>query len=254
MAFLFPGQGSQHPGMAAALYGAEPVFRAELDRACDLLRPLLGRDLRDLLFGAAGEELARTEIAQPALFAVEHALARLWMAWGIRPAALLGHTIGEYVAACLAGVFSLEDALALVAARGRRMAAMAPGAMLAVSLPEAEVRPFLTGDLSLAAVNAPSRTVVSGPAAAVEALAAALEAGGVRHRRLHTSHAFHSAMMEPALAPFAEALKRVRLSPPSIPFVSNVTGTWITAGQATDPCTGPATCGGPCASPRGSPS
>jgi amino acid adenylation domain-containing protein len=235
VAFLFSGQGSQHPGMAADLYRAEPVFRAELDRARDLLLPLLGRDLRELLFGPAGEELARTEFTQPALFAVEHALARQWMAWGIKPSAMLGHSIGEYVAACLAGVFSLEDALALVVERGRRMGAMAPGSMLAVSLPEAEVLPLLETDLSLAAVNAPERTVVAGPAEAVEALAAMLEERGVRHRRLHTSHAFHSALMEPALEPFTEALKRVRLSPPSIPFVSNVTGTWITAGQATDP-------------------
>jgi amino acid adenylation domain-containing protein len=235
VAFLFSGQGSQHPGMAAELYRAEAVFRAELDRACDLLLPLLGRDLRPLLFGSAAEELERTEITQPALFAVEHALARQWMAWGIRPSAMLGHSIGEYVAACLAGVFSLEDALALVAERGRLMGAMAPGAMLAVSLPEAEVLPLLGADLSLAAVNAPGRTVVSGPAEAVEALAGALEERGVRHRRLHTSHAFHSAMMEPALEPFTQALKRVRPRAPSIPFLSNVTGTWITAEQAADP-------------------
>jgi amino acid adenylation domain-containing protein len=236
VAFLFSGQGAQHPGMAAALYRAEPVFRAELDRAGDLLLPLLGRDLRDLLFGSgAGEELARTEITQPALFAVEHALARQWIAWGVRPAAMLGHSIGEYVAACLAGVFSFADALALVAERGRRMAAMEPGSMLAVSLPEAEVLPLLGGDLSLAAVNGPERAVVAGPEPAVAALAAELAARGVGHRHLRTSHAFHSAMMEPALEPFAERVRQVRLAPPSIPFVSNVTGTWITAEQATDP-------------------
>jgi amino acid adenylation domain-containing protein len=235
VAFLFSGQGSQHPGMAAELYRAEAVFRAELDRACNLLLPLLGRDLRELLFGSAAEGLERTEITQPALFAVEHSLARQWMAWGIRPSALLGHSIGEYVAACLAGVFSLEDALALVAERGRSMGATAPGAMLAVSLSEAEVLPLLGADISLAAVNAPGRTVVSGPSKAVETLAATLEERGVRHRRLHTSHAFHSAMMEPALEPFTQALKRVRLRAPSIPFLSNVTGTWITAEQATDP-------------------
>jgi amino acid adenylation domain-containing protein len=236
VAFLFSGQGAQHPGMAAELYRAEPVFRAELDRAGDLLLPLLGRDLRDLLFGSGmGEELARTEFTQPALFAVEHALARQWMAWGVRPAAMLGHSIGEYVAACLAGVFSFADALALVAERGRRMAAMEPGAMLAVSLPEAEILPLLNGGLSLAAINGPERAVVAGPEPAVAALALELEARGVRNRRLRTSHAFHSAMMEPALEPFAERVRRLRLSPPSIPFVSNVTGTWITAEQATDP-------------------
>ncbi|MEO6191568.1 MAG: amino acid adenylation domain-containing protein, partial [Thermoanaerobaculia bacterium] len=239
VAFLFSGQGAQHAGMAAELYRAEPVFRAELDRAGDLLTPLIGRDLRDLLFGSgsreAGEELARTEFTQPALFAVEHALARQWMAWGVRPVAMLGHSIGEYVAACLAGVFSFADALALVVERGRLMAAMEPGAMLAVSLPESEIVSLLGEDLALAAVNGPQRAVVAGPEPAVAALAAELEARGVRNRRLRTSHAFHSAMMEPALEPFAERVRRVRLSPPSIPFVSNVTGTWITAGQATDP-------------------
>ena len=235
--FLFSGQGSQHPGMAAELYRAEPVFQEEVDRACERLLPLLGRDLRPLLFGDAGDEaaLARTEITQPALFVVEYALARLWISWGVQPRAMIGHSIGEYVAACLAGVFSLEDALAIVAERGRRMGEMASGAMLAVSLPEAEILPLLGADLSLAAVNAPARTVATGPTEAVEALAAALDERGVRHRRLRTSHAFHSAMMEPALAPFTAALRRVRLAPPAIPFVSNLTGTWITAEQATDP-------------------
>ncbi len=241
VAFLFSGQGAQHPGMAAELYGSEGTFREELDRACDLLLPLLGLDLRSLLFPAAGDaeaaarRLARTEITQPALFAVEHALARQWMAWGLRPAAMLGHSIGEYVAACLAGVFSFEDALALVAERGRLMASMEPGAMLAVSLPEAEVLPLLGSDLSLAAANGPARTVVAGPEPAVEGLEKVLTGRGVRHRRLQTSHAFHSAMMEPVLAPFAERVRRARLSPPEIPFVSNVTGTWITAAEATDP-------------------
>ncbi len=186
-------------------------------RAGDLLLPLLGRDLRDLLFGSgsgeAAEELARTEFTQPALFAVEYALARLWMAWGVRPAAMLGHSIGEYVAACLAGVFSLADALALVAARGRLMAGAARRAPCSrCSLPEAEIAAAArTADLALAAVNGPERAVVAGPEPAVAALAAELETRGVRNRRLRTSHAFHSAMMEPALEPFAE---RVRRGPP----------------------------------------
>jgi amino acid adenylation domain-containing protein len=243
--FLFSGQGSQHPGMAAELYAAEPAFRAEVDRACGLLLPRLGRDLRPLLFAAPGDPeaaaaLARTEITQPALFVIEHALARLWISWGVRPRAMIGHSVGEYVAACLAGVFSLEDALAVVAERGRLMGEMPPGAMLAVSLPEAEIVPRLTAGggglgLAIAAVNAPARTVVAGPAAAIDALAASLEAEGVQHRRLRTSHAFHSAMMEPAVAPFLTAVRKARLRPPSIPFLSNVTGTWITPEEATDP-------------------
>ena len=239
--FLFSGQGSQHPGMAAGLYGSERVFREAVDHACAHLAPRLGLDLRTLLFPATAEaadaaaRLERTEITQPALFVVEHALARLWMSWGVHPKAMIGHSVGEYVAACLAGVFSLEDALDLVAERGRRMGEMEPGAMLAVSLSETEVLPLLGEELSLAAVNAPRRTVVSGPAAAVERLAALLADRGVHHRRLRTSHAFHSAMMEAAVEPFTAALRRVRLRPPSIPFLSNVTGTWITPGEATDP-------------------
>jgi len=243
VAFLFPGQGAQHPGMARDLYTAEPAFRAHLDRCCEILRPLLGLDLREALFPPPGDEeraarrLERTELAQPALFAVEHSLARLWMEWGVRPRALLGHSLGEWVAACLAGVFSLEDALALVAERGRLMQALPPGAMLAVPLAEEEFRPRLgpgTG-LALAAVNGPDRSVVSGEEGEIAALEAELAGRGIAVRRLRTSHAFHSAAMDPVLAPFAERVGTVRREAPAIPFLSNLTGTWITAEQATDP-------------------
>jgi acyl transferase domain-containing protein/NAD(P)-dependent dehydrogenase (short-subunit alcohol dehydrogenase family)/acyl carrier protein len=218
VAFLFPGQGAQHERMAAEL--REPVFQRELDRCSSIVG-------RDLLAG----DLRQTELAQPALFAVEYALARLWMSWGVEPEALLGHSVGEFVAACLAGVFSLEDALALVAERGRLVQATLPGAMLSVPLGEEALADWLDGELSLAAVNGPDLCVVSGPFEAIERLESKLPAS----RRLHTSHAFHSALVEPAVAPFRERVARVERRPPRIPFLSNVTGTWITAEEATDP-------------------
>jgi acyl transferase domain-containing protein len=241
VAFLFSGQGAQYPGMGADLYRAEPAYRAEVDRCAELLAPHLGLDLREVLDPTvaqaeeAGQRLGQTAVTQPALFAVEYALARLWMSWGVTPGAMLGHSIGEYVAACLAGVFSLPDALALVAARGRLMQELPGGAMLSVPLPEEEAEGWLGPHLSLAAVNAPGRLVVSGPEDAVEALRLRLEEKGIAARRLHTSHAFHSAMMEPILGPFVRRISALELRPPQIPYLSNVTGTWITAAQATDP-------------------
>jgi len=235
VAFLFPGQGAQHAGMARGLYATEEVFRREVDHCCELL-DRLDVDLRAVLWeqGEAAR-LEQTVYTQPALFVIEYALARLWMSWGIEPKAMIGHSIGEYVAACLAGVFSLADALALVAARGRLMQGLPEGAMLSVPLPAAEVAERLGADLSLAAVNGPALCVVSGPVPAIAALQAALAAGGVEARRLRTSHAFHSAMMEPVLADFAAEVRKVRLHAPRLRYLSNVTGTWITADEATDP-------------------
>ncbi|HZF07470.1 MAG TPA: SDR family NAD(P)-dependent oxidoreductase, partial [Thermoanaerobaculia bacterium] len=243
--FLFPGQGSQRPGMGAGLYRAEPAFRREVDRCCEILLPELGFDLRDLLLapadsvdsaGAAAERLAATEVTQPALFVVEYALARLWMGWGVRPQALLGHSIGEYVAACLSGVFSLEEALRLVAARGRLVGSLPAGAMLAVSLPAPEAaRRGEEHGLSLAAVNAATSSVLSGEPEAVEQLAVELSAEGIEHRRLRTSHAFHSAALSPILEPFRAEVARRELRPPSLPWISNLTGTWIRPEEATDP-------------------
>ncbi|MGZ3458004.1 MAG: type I polyketide synthase, partial [Archangium sp.] len=239
VAFLFPGQGSQHPGMGRALYSAQAVFRAEVDRCAELLRPHLGLDVRELLLleegDASGERIHQTALAQPCLFVLEYALARLWMSLGLSPKAMIGHSLGEYVAACLAGVFSLEDALGLICARGRLMQASPGGAMLAIGLAADALRPLLDERLSIAAYNAPALTVVAGPAEAISGLERRLEAEGVGCRRLRTSHAYHSPLMEPALAPFAEQVRRVRLAAPAIPFISHVTGTWITAAQAMEP-------------------
>ncbi len=234
--FLFPGQGSQSPGMGAELYAAEPVFRGAFDRCATLLEPHLGLDLRAAVFGTgpgAAEALTRTGLAQPAIFSLSWSLAELWESWGVRPVALAGHSVGEFVAGCRAGVFSLEDALRLVAARGRLMEERPTGSMLAVRLSEADVKPYLEDHLDLAAVNAPALVVVSGDRAAVDALETRLAAAGVASRRLVTSHAFHSRMMDPVLAPFTAEVARLRLSPPTVPIVSTVTGRTLSASEAT---------------------
>ncbi|WP_437715401.1 amino acid adenylation domain-containing protein [Sorangium sp. So ce448] len=238
---LFSGQGTQYVGMGRALFEREPTFRAELERCAQLFRRHLKGDLLGALYPPerdreqAEARLARTAMAQPALFAVEYALARMWQSFGVRPRAMAGHSLGEYVAACIAGVFSLEDAVAIVSARGALMEAMPRGSMLAVPLAERDLAPLLGPRLSLAAVNGPSRCVASGPPDAIDALKARLAERGVEGRPLHTSHAFHSPMMEPAIAPFLEVLSRARLAAPELPFLSNVTGDYLSADDAVDP-------------------
>jgi iturin family lipopeptide synthetase A len=239
--FMFPGQGAQYINMALDLYKEEPVFRAEVDQCAQILKQHVSFDLLALLYPSAEQrehmatQLDQTKITQPALFVIEYALAKLWMSWGIRPQAMIGHSLGEYVAACLAGVFSLEDALALVAMRGQLMQQLPTGGMLVVPLSEHEVVSLLESDLSLAAVNGPNICVISGRTKAVEALHIKLISQGIECRRLHTSHAFHSIMMEPILAAFTERLQHVRLNAPKLPFISNLTGTWITAQEAMNP-------------------
>ncbi len=239
--FMFSGQGAQYPNMGRQLYETERVFHDEIDRCAEILKPHLDRDLRRLIYPAddrieeSGCLLKQTSWTQPALFAVEYAMAKLWMTLGIRPCAFVGHSIGEYVAACLAGVFAVDDALALVAARGRLMQGLPEGAMLAVPLPEEKVQALLGADLALAVINGPSQCVVSGEAKAIDALERRLASDEVEYRRLHTSHAFHSPMMQPIMATFTERVAQVALNTPKIPFVSNVTGSWMTPEQAIDP-------------------
>ncbi|WP_230884497.1 type I polyketide synthase [Planomonospora sp. ID82291] len=241
VAWLFSGQGAQYAGMGAGLYRTEEVFRAVVDECAEILRGEIGLDLRTLLMPAEGdreaaeERLRRTEFTQPALFTVEYALARLWRSYGVEPSAMIGHSIGEYAAAACAGVFDLPDALRLVAARGRLMQEIPPGSMLAVRLDRDELRGRLPDGLSIATVNGPGACVVAGPTDLVEEYAARLEEEGAGHTRLRTSHAFHSPMMDPVLARFHELVAGVDRHAPALPFLSNLTGTWITAEEATDP-------------------
>jgi amino acid adenylation domain-containing protein len=239
--FIFPGQGAQYVGMGQEIYQEERVFREVVDECSEKLKPEMGLDLRELLYPVesrrewAERKIQETEITQPALFVVEYALAQMWMQWGIRPQAMLGHSIGEYVAACIAGVMGEEEALRLVSLRGRLMQEQALGSMLAVELPEEEAEAELKPGLWLAAVNGRRQCVLSGTEAAITEVQRRLEERLITCHRLRTSHAFHSGEMEPALKPFAEGVKGVRLGSPQIRYISNVTGTWLEEREATDP-------------------
>ncbi|MCP4153446.1 MAG: acyltransferase domain-containing protein, partial [bacterium] len=240
--FMFPGQGTQYAGMGLDLYEKEPFFRKEMDRCFEILHSVTGSDFKEYLYPtlntpASTEKINQTEITQPLLFIFEYALAKLLMKWGIKPYAMIGHSIGEYVAACLAGVFQLHDALALVAFRGKLMQEIPPGAMLSVSLSEKKLEPLLKTqkEVELAASNSPSLSVLSGTHQAIEAFEKQLNEKGIQNRRLHTSHAFHSKMMEPVLKKFEAKIAKYRLSKPEIPFVSNLTGKWIAYEEAMVP-------------------
>lgn len=244
MVFMFPGQGSQYPGMGRELYREEPVFRQVVDRCADALLadPEAGFDLRDyLLWDTASAvadvelEMAQTRIAQPAIFTIEIALARLLVAWGIQPTALVGHSVGEFAAACLAGVFELEDAARLVATRGRLMQALPPGRMLAVRAGAEAVAAILSDGLSIAAINAPELTVVSGPEAIVACFARQAESAGLRTSELRTSHAFHSTMMAPMLEPLQAAIAASTRSVPELAVHSTALARQLTSEEVCDP-------------------
>ena len=237
--FMFSAQGSQYVNMGRDLYEHESVFRDTVNLCAQHLQQPLDLDLRQTLYppeeekDAAAERLNHSWLTQPALFSVEYALARWWMSLGIEPQAMVGHSIGEYVAACLAGVFSLEDALAIAAFRGRLMYDLPTGSMLAVPLAPSNLH--LDGTLALAAVNNPGLSVVSGPTPEIAALEDSLAKRSVSSRRLFTSHAFHSAMMNPISDAFEERIEHIELSAPNIPYLSNVSGTWVRAEEAIDP-------------------
>lgn len=256
VAFLLPGLGEQYPGMGRDLYEQAPVFHREMDTCFTALRRA-GIDLRDTVWPREAtvadsgtptvdlrtllgrrstvSPLDDTRYAQPAVFAIEYALARLWMSLGVRPDALLGYSVGEYVAACLAGVVTLEDALAMVAERAKLISELPPGAMLAVSLSEQDVTDLLPDGVSLSAVNGPELCVVAGPIEVVDELRRKLDSDGVPHRYLRTTHAFHSSMMEPLVDRMTELAARTQLRPPTVPLLSTVTGDWISDADATDP-------------------
>ncbi|GAB1510340.1 type I polyketide synthase [Actinophytocola sp. KF-1] len=237
--FLFPGGGSQYPDMGLELYRGEAGFRRDVDECADLVRGRLGVDLRAFLFPSLfppdGIDPDDVRLVLAGILTVELALARLWLSWGVRPSGMVGHSLGEYAAACVAGVFSTADALDLAVTRGEIFGRAPTGRMLAVGLSEDEVLPLLGDDLSLAALNAPRLSLVSGEGAAVEDLAATLTAAGVEHRRINIALASHSHLVEPYLAEFTAEMARYELREPTIPFTSGVTGTWITPADATDP-------------------
>ncbi|MEO8734768.1 MAG: aminotransferase class III-fold pyridoxal phosphate-dependent enzyme, partial [Flavobacteriales bacterium] len=237
--FMFPGQGSQYVNMGRDLHASEPVFAQHFDRCCDLFSTELGTDLKAILFPKSGEEekaaeqLKQTVHTQAALFTVHYSLAKLWMHWGITPDAMIGHSIGEFAAGCLAGVFSLEDAITLVANRGRMMQALPGGAMLSVRAPEEAIAKRLPEGCSIAANNGPQLCVASGPHEAIAKLQAELEKDGITCKLLVTSHAFHSPMMDAMVAPYKKVVESVRLHPPRIPIISSVTAEWMKDDEAT---------------------
>ncbi|HSZ85247.1 MAG TPA: aminotransferase class III-fold pyridoxal phosphate-dependent enzyme, partial [Puia sp.] len=240
LVFVFPGQGSQYVNMGTDLYKNEPVFRKAVDECAEILKATLKEDIREIIYpknnnAEAEEKINNTYYTQPAMFVIEYATAKLWMSWGLKPNAFVGHSIGEFVAAHLAGVFSLEDGLKLIATRGRMMYELPRGSMLAVRSEFEKISSLITNDLSLAVINSPGSCVIAGPLDSIENFSKALSEKNISNRLLSTSHAFHSSMMDSIVKPFEEVVKAVKLSLPKIPIVSTVTGKWMSDENATDP-------------------
>jgi amino acid adenylation domain-containing protein len=242
--FMFPGQGSQYVNMGRDLCESEPVFKQHFDRCCELFSKEFGTDLKAIIFSeaesasakaAADEQLKQTIYTQASLFTMHYSLAKLWMHWGITPDAMMGHSIGEFAAGCLAGVFSLEDAVKLVANRGRMMQELPGGSMLSVRAAEEDVARRLPAGCSIAANNGPQLCVASGPHEAIAKLQNDLEKDGITCKLLVTSHAFHSPMMDAIVEPYRKVVERVKLHAPRIPIVSTVTAGWLKDDEATSP-------------------
>ena len=240
LVFVFPGQGSQYLNMGLDLYQGERVYKDAVDECAAILQTHIGLDIREIIFvenpNAAAEELLKnTRLTQPAIFVTEYALGKLWMSWGVKPSVFCGHSIGEFVAAYFAGVFSLEDALMLIALRGKMISELPPGSMLSVRTTAAELKAILPGSLSIAAINSNNLCVVAGTDDDIAAFVKMLDSKSVFNKKLYTSHAFHSAMMDPVVEQFYDVVSAVKLNRPYKGIVSTVTGEWLTDAQATDP-------------------
>jgi len=242
--FMFTGQGSQYVDMAKDLYEQEQQFKEYFDQCAIILHPLIGLDIRKITFSNPHEKesnqnrLQETSITQPVLFALEYALAKLWMGWGVQPKAMIGHSVGEIVAACIADVLSLEDALDLIVMRSKLMQSLPRGSMLSVALSAEKTNHYILNHellLDIAAVNAPELCVVSGESEVIDTLQKLIEKDGHTTQLLKTSHAYHSKMMDPILASFERAIQSKIFNPPKIPFISNITGNWVSTAEVTNP-------------------
>jgi amino acid adenylation domain-containing protein len=240
LVFMFPGQGAQFPGMGKDLYDSEPVFKAAMDEFAALFLLETGENILDIIYPseineASKKHLQNTKYSQPALFSIGYSLGKLWMSWGIYPGAFIGHSIGEFVAAYFAGVFSLPDAVKLIAARGKMMSELPGGSMLSVRASVEDIRPLLSSEVALAAVNSPNASVLAGSFESISALSKILDEKGMANRILATSHAFHSHMMDSIVAPFQALVSSISLNAPVIPILSTVTGDWMQSAEATNP-------------------